>query len=87
MQLQPLCHSLTASKDHLYFPGGSDGLSSLLAPSSNTIVPLFDGGTFDKQYNVGRQNLSIETPDGTQQALLYAVITGIHLSVNATQCV
>ena len=40
------------------------------------MAPLFEGGTFDESYNSARQPVHVTTPNGTEQALLVAVITG-----------
>ncbi|KAG7282946.1 hypothetical protein CRUP_028463 [Coryphaenoides rupestris] len=40
------------------------------------VMPLYGGGTFDKNYNKGRQPIKIPIPPSTKKVLLYAVITG-----------
>ncbi|XP_030225246.1 uncharacterized protein si:dkey-256h2.1 isoform X1 [Gadus morhua] len=39
------------------------------------VMPLYGGGVFDKNYNTGRQPITIPIPDSTKKVLLYAVIT------------
>ena len=50
-------------------------------PKPHKIVPLFDGGDFDANYNSKYQPVHFATPEGLQRAVLEAVITGtLHLS-------
>ena len=45
-------------------------------PQPSQVIKLFSGGTFDAQYNARRPTLRFRTPNGTERALLEAVITG-----------
>ena len=45
-------------------------------PQPSKVIKLFSGGTFDAQYNARRPTLRFRTPNGTERALLEAVITG-----------
>ena len=40
------------------------------------VVPLFTGGNFDAEYNIGREEVHVEIPQGTARVLLVATITG-----------
>uniref|UniRef100_A0A7N6BP32 Peptide-N-glycosidase F N-terminal domain-containing protein n=1 Tax=Anabas testudineus TaxID=64144 RepID=A0A7N6BP32_ANATE len=40
------------------------------------VMPLYSGGTFDKNYNKGRQPIKFPVPSSTQKVELFAVITG-----------
>ncbi|KAL3136582.1 hypothetical protein ABBQ38_005828 [Trebouxia sp. C0009 RCD-2024] len=42
----------------------------------HSIIPLFDGGDFDAEYNSKFKPVEFEMPHGTQKALLEAVVTG-----------
>ena len=44
------------------------------APASKTF--LFAGGTFDDQYNVGRQPVQVQIPQAAKHVELWAIITG-----------
>lgn len=40
------------------------------------LLPLWEGGTFDENYNSGREAIHFAAPAGTRRVLLEAVITG-----------
>ena len=49
-------------------------------PQPSKVIKLFGGSTFDAQYNARRPTLRFRTPNGTERALLEAVITGASCS-------
>ena len=55
----------------------SQALSRKLKPHS--LLPLFDGGDFDAEYNSKYKPVEFATPAGSQMALLEAVVTGVCL--------
>ena len=75
-----LQHSLQGSGD----PFGA--LDSKLKPHS--ILPLFDGGEFDAEYNTRYKPVEFKTPDGIKKAVLEAVVTGmLHMVLPTSQWV
>lgn len=64
------------SQHSLQQPGSAiESVSETLKPHS--IVPMFDGGDFDAEYNSKYKPVEFHTPHGAQKALLEAVVTGV----------
>ena len=50
------------------------------------ILPLFDGGDFDAEYNNRYKPVEFKTPPGIEKALLEAVVTGmLHMGLVTSQ--
>ena len=56
--------------------------SAIQKAKPHSIVPLFDGGDFDAEYNSKYEPVEFVVPKHTQKAVLEAVITG-----NALACI
>ena len=50
----------------------------------HSILPLFDGGDFDAEYNKKYNPVEFKTPPGIEKALLEAVVTGMLHKGSAT---
>ena len=46
-------------------------------PRPHSILPLFNGGDFDAEYNNKYKPVEFKTPPGVQKAVLEAVVTGM----------
>lgn len=66
--------------DKEFVPVQADSVMQKASPHS--IVPLFDGGDFDAEYNSKYKPVEFVVPKNTQKAVLEAVITG-----NALVCI
>nr|CAB3262253.1 uncharacterized protein LOC100179023 [Phallusia mammillata] len=50
--------------------------NNMVGPYAYSVVPLFQGGTFDKTYNQNYKPYQFEIPSGVKAVQIYAVITG-----------
>jgi hypothetical protein len=60
----------TATKLSLHFSNAHKGYAPV------QIVPLFTGGTFDPNYNTGRQPMTVAVPSDARHVELWALLTG-----------